>query len=113
MPGGDPTGLVMARAVAAGGPGPGRGHAGIPTPSDGHAGVAGVPLWSLDAADTAALLVRAAQAEAALAGLRLAPSAHADTAGVAELTGAPSTAAWCRGVLRMPPGPAKADLRLA
>jgi hypothetical protein len=79
--------------------------------SDLLAGVAGVPLWSLDATDTAALLVRAAQAEAALAGLRLALSAQADTAGVAELTGAPSLAAWCRGVLRMAPGPAKAHLR--
>ena len=80
--------------------------------SDLLAGVAGVPLWSLDATDTAALLTRAAQAEAALAGLRLALYAHADTAGVAELTGAPSTAAWARAVLRMAPGPAKADLRL-
>jgi Domain of unknown function (DUF222) len=50
------------------------------------AGVAGVPLWTLDATDTADLLTRAAHAEAALAGLRLALYA---------------------------PGPAKADLRLA
>ena len=114
-------------APGTGDTGPGRGHAHAkgPAPSQGHpvahaldgisdllAGVAGVPLWSLDATDTAALLTRAAQAEAALAGLRLALYAHADTAGVAELTGAPSTAAWARGVLRMAPGPAKADLRL-
>jgi hypothetical protein len=112
----------------AGDTGPGRGHAHAcgPAPSQGHpvahaldgisdllAGVAGVPLWSLNATDTADLLTRTAHAEAALAGLRLALYAHADTAGVAELTGAPSTAAWARGVLRMAPGPAKADLRLA
>jgi hypothetical protein len=77
------------------------------------AGVAGTPLWSLDAADTADLLTRAAHAEAALTGLRLVLYAHAETAGVAELTGAPSTVAWARGVLRHAPGPAKADLRLA
>jgi hypothetical protein len=77
------------------------------------AGVAGTPLWSLDATDTAALLVRASHVEAALAALRLGLVAHAETAGVPALTGAPSLAAWCRGVLRQAPGTAAADLRLA
>jgi hypothetical protein len=77
------------------------------------AGSVGVPLWSLDAADTAALLTRAARAEAALDGLRLALLTHAETAGVAQLTGAPTPTAWVRAALQQAPGPAKADLRLA
>jgi hypothetical protein len=77
------------------------------------AGAVGVPLWSLDAPDTAALLTRAARAEAALDGLRLALLTHAETAGVAQLTGAPTLTAWVRAALHQAPGPAKADLRLA
>lgn len=71
------------------------------------------PLWSLSESDVVAALeaVHAAEAELAAAKLRLVR--EADSRGVGISQGASSTAAWLRGRLRMRPGAAASQVRVA
>ena len=61
---------------------------------DQLAGVAGVPLWSMDAAETVAAIEDVHRAEAQLAELKTRLLTHAETLDVAGASGATSTANW-------------------
>ena len=61
---------------------------------DQLAGVAGVPLWSMDAAETVAAIGEVQAAKAQLAELEARLLTHAETLDVAGASGATSTANW-------------------
>lgn len=79
----------------------------------GLAGLAEANLWSLSDAEVLDLRIAAEATLARLHGAVLALTREVDGRGAAGAVGAPSTAAWLRGRLRIHPAAAKAEVALA
>jgi hypothetical protein len=70
-------------------------------------------LWSMSESDLLDLRIDLEATRARLESATLAVTREVDGRGAATATGAPSTAAWLRGRLRLHPGAAKAEVELA
>ena len=70
-------------------------------------------LWSMSESDVLDLRIDLEATRARLESVTLAVTREVDGRGAATATGAPSTAAWLRGRLRLHPGAAKAEVELA
>jgi len=77
------------------------------------AAVAAQPLWAVTNPGLLDTLAELSAAAARLDAVRLAVIAEVETRGAAVEAGAPSTTAWLRGALRLAPGAAAAQTRLA
>ena len=104
----------MSSAAAVPVPGFPGGFAGALAEAGAAIGVlAGQPLWAVGDAGLLAAVAELTAATARLDAVRLAVIAEVESRGAALATGAPSTTAWLRGALRMAPGAAAAQCRLA
>ena len=70
-------------------------------------------LWSMSESDLLDLRIDLEASRARLESVTLAVTREVDGRGAATATGAPSTAAWLRGRLRLHPGAANAEVELA
>ena len=75
--------------------------------------LAGQPLWAVTNPGVLDTLGELTAAAARLDAVRLAVIAQVETRGAAIEAGAPSTTAWLRGALRLAPGAAASQTRLA
>jgi hypothetical protein len=75
--------------------------------------LASANLWSMSESDVLDLRIDLEVTRARLESVTLSVTREVDGRGAATATGAPSTAAWLRGRLRLHPGAAKAEVELA
>jgi hypothetical protein len=80
---------------------------------DALAQLSSANLWSMSESDVLDLRIGLEATRARLESVTLAVTREVDGRGAATATGAPSTAAWLRGRLRLHPGAAKAEVELA
>jgi hypothetical protein len=80
---------------------------------DALAQLAAANLWSMSEPDVLDLRIDLEASRARLESVTLTVTREVDGRGAATATGAPSTAAWLRGRLRLHPGAAKAEVELA
>jgi hypothetical protein len=80
---------------------------------DALAQLASANLWSMSESDVLDLRIDLEATRARLESVTLSVTREVDGRGAATATGAPSTAAWLRGRLRLHPGAAKAEVELA